>query len=173
MLLLARGRRSAGEGRLWSSATGGSGGCCGLAGDRILRPELGKVGPVGGGQLATLEPLGELLRCADLTRVSGGRGHQPREDRPLGHLQPLGHGWDPGEAGRKPRDVRLHVRQKLLQLVQNLEKYYVKNSLKIYSNLSRSPCGGQHWQACCQPGSPWTDVDGSQPGTQPQQTCKH
>ena len=126
MLLLARGRRSAGEGRLGSPATRGSGGCCGLAGDRILRPELGKVGPVGGGQLAALEPLGELLRCADLTRVAGGRGHQPREDRPLRHLQPLGHGWDPGEAGWEPRDVRLHVRQKLLQLIQNLEKYYAQ-----------------------------------------------
>ena len=121
MLLLARGRRCAGEGRLGGSATGGPGGWCWLAGDRILRPELGKVGPVGGGQLASLEPLGELLRGGDLTRVTGGRGHQPREDRPLGHLQPLGHGWDPGEAGREPRDVRLHVRQKLLQLVQNLE----------------------------------------------------
>ena len=125
MLLLARGRRCAGEGRLGSSPTGGPGGCCGLAGDRILRPELGKVGPVGGGQLATLEPLGELLRGGDLTRVAGDRGHQPREDRPLGHLQPLGHGWDPGEAGREPRDVRLHVRQKLLQLVQNLERYCI------------------------------------------------
>ena len=125
MLLLARGRRCAGEGRLGSSPTGGPGGCCGLAGDRILRPELGKVGPVGGGQLASLEPLGELLRGGDLTRVAGGRGHQPREDRPLGHLQPLGHGWDPGEAGREPRDVRLHVRQKLLQLVQNLERYCI------------------------------------------------
>ena len=124
-LLLARGRRCAGEGRLGSSPTGGPGGCCGLAGDRILRPELGKVGPVGGGQLATLEPLGELLRGGDLTRVAGGRGHQPREDRPLGHLQPLGHGWDPSEAGREPRDVRLHVRQKLLQLVQNLERYCI------------------------------------------------
>ena len=124
-LLLARGRRRAREGRLGRPATARPGGRGWLAGYGILRPELGKVCPIGRGQLAALEPLGELLRGTDLAGNPGGFGDQPREDRPLGHLQPLGHGRDPGEAGWEPRDVRLHVRQKLLQLVENLEKYYV------------------------------------------------
>ena len=109
MLLLARGRRSAGEGRLGSPATRGSGGCCGLAGDRILRPELGKIGAESSRELTSLEPLGELLAGRDVAVLAGGGGDQSAEDAPLGHLQSLRHGRDPGEAGGEPGHIRLHV----------------------------------------------------------------
>uniref|UniRef100_A0A182V6P5 Uncharacterized protein n=1 Tax=Anopheles merus TaxID=30066 RepID=A0A182V6P5_ANOME len=50
---------------------------------------------------------------------------QPRQDRTLRHLQPLGDGRDAGQRRRQPRHVRLHVRQQLLELVQHLVQYGV------------------------------------------------
>lgn len=44
---------------------------------------------------------------------------QAAEDAPLGHLQAGSHWGDPGQHGRQAGDVRLHVTQQLLQLVQD------------------------------------------------------
>ena len=57
--------------------------------DGVLGPELGEVCPEGCRQLAALETLGELLAGGDLALVAASRGHQPRQDAALGHLQPL------------------------------------------------------------------------------------
>ena len=54
----------------------------------VLGSELGKVGPVGAGQLAAGVALGELLGggYARILRLTLGRGHQAGKDRPLRHL---------------------------------------------------------------------------------------
>ena len=116
--LLARGG-GAREGGLGNSSTG----CWWslLAGDRILRSELSKVRSKGSRELPALETLGELLAGGDLALKPRGGGDQATEDASLRHLQSLSHRGDPGQAGRQSGHVRLHVREELLQLVENLQ----------------------------------------------------
>ena len=126
-VLLLAGRGSSGKcGLRRGSCSGGRG----LTGNGILGSELGKVGAKSRGKLTTLEPLGELLACGDVGLVSTGRGDQPAEDAPLGHLESLGHGWDACQGGWQPRYVGLHVGQKLLQLVKNLKQKTFHNCLR-------------------------------------------
>ena len=89
---------------------------------RILRPELSKVHPEHSRKLTLLESRrklaggGHLVTSRAVRSVASG---QPGQDGPLGHLQPLGHGRDAGQGGGQPADVRLHVGEQLLELVEH------------------------------------------------------
>ena len=69
----------------------------------------------------------KLCVCVRACRGVADRGRvrlralarQSAEDAPLGHLQAGSDGGDPGQRGRQPGHVGLHVAQQLLQLVQH------------------------------------------------------
>lgn len=51
------------------------------------------------------------------------------QDAPLRHVKSSGYRRNAGKHGRQPRDVRLHIAQQFLQLIQHWQKQIIKVSM--------------------------------------------